>query len=732
MKYPNILLGEYEMLIPNLLNYQSLNKKSLLKLAFILNILFIVFTLININFVGYSVFRYIFTFIYITFIPGFYLIRVFKLNNLKNIEVILFSVGLSITSLMFIGLGLNYLGIFFSFQSITLNKLLISFIAIVSFLSLIIYFRENSFSEKVDNLNVSIKNVLIFFLFLSLSFSGVYYMYYYDFNIILIFLYLLISILPLLFIFRSNNMKYFGAILIVSMTVSLLFNRTLLSNYISGWDIQQEYYLSSLVIKNSFWNSMLSYDYNGMLSIVMLAPIYSIILKLDLVWVFKIIYPLLFSLVPCCLFLVFKEQFDGKIAFLSCFFIISLYTFYLEMPQLGRQEIAEIFFVLVIYLITNKSLGKGKRSLLAVIFLTSLSVSHYGLSYFTIYFLVVVLIAGKFFDNNFIKKFVYRMDTSVITKSSDKIISVFVVIFFAVVTVTWNLYIASSITIIHIASLSTRFVTALLTDFFSPSSSQGLSIILLQQDSFSHLITKYLSFFMIFLISLGILYLLINYHKLEINNEYKALSLASFSLCVVGVVLPYVSSALNTTRLFHITTLVLAPFVVLGGQMIFLFLKSIFRMKNDVRDFNLKFIAIVLCIFMLFNSGWIYEVTGDHPTSYLLNNNIDTSIFNDGEITGAKYWNSLRSDQSIYADQNRWLLLESINLTSTIPAYYRFNSTDHLSIPRNTFIYLGTYNINTNRFLLLNSPDVDFYSISTVVFNSSKVYSNLYCDIYLK
>ena len=463
----------------------------------------------------------------------------------------------------------------------------------------------------------------------------------------------------------------------------------------------------------------------------MLAPIYSIILNIDLVWVFKIIYPLLFTLVPVCLFFVFKKQFNAKTAFLACFFIISLYTFYLEMPQLGRQEIAEIFFVLVVYLITNKSLDMGKKSLLVVIFLTSLSISHYGLSYFTIYFLIFVLLAEKILGSNLIKRFVYRMKSPVTTTSGDNVINIFIVIFFTAITVMWNIYVAGSITMIHILSLSSRFITAILTDILSPSSSQGLNIILATQDVFLHLVTKYIYFFIIFLFSIGILYLLINYHKLELNNEFKALSLANFTLCIAGVVVPYVSSSLDTTRLFHISTLTLAPYLVLGGQSIVGFLKSIFRIKVDTSGLNYKIIAMILCVFMLFNSGWVYEVTGDHPSSYLLNNNIDTSIFNQMEVTGAKLWNNQRLNQSIYADLNRWLLLESINLNYTIPAYYRVNSTDHLNIPSNTFIYLGTYNIQSDKFFLLDSPESNFVSTGTIVYNSSKVYSNLYCDIYL-
>lgn len=720
------------MWIPNLVKINNLDVKNLLKLTFILNILFIVFTEIDFAFSGYAFIRYLFTFFYITFIPGFYLLRVFKIRELENNEVIFYSIGLSITSLMSIGLGLNYLGLYFSFISITLNNLVISLLTFITALSLIIYIIDKGFSEKINHLNIPIKYIFIIFTFILISILGVYYSFYYNYNILLIFLYLIISIIPVFIIFRSKFNNYLIIILIFSISIALLFNKSLLSTYISGADIQQEYYLSSLVIKNSSWNSTLSYDINGMLSIVMLAPIYSIIMNIDLVWIFKIVYPLLFALVPCCLYFVFKKQFNEKTAFLASFFVISLYTFYWEMPQLGRQEIAELFFVLVVYLITNNQLEKSKKSFLIVIFLASLSVSHYGLSYFTIYFLVFMLLIENILENKLIKKFFYRIKSSSEVMKNDRIINVYIVIFFITITFTWNVYIASSQTLIHVTSLGSRFINTLVTDFLNLGSRQGLTILITSQGSLLHEVTKYLDLFLIFLISIGIFSLLINYHKLKFSNEYKALSFANFFLCFGGLLLPYISNALNTTRLFQITTLTLAPYIILGAESGLGFLKWVLKMRAGTSVFIFKMISVILCIFMLFNSGWIYEVTGDNPTSYLLNNKIDNPTFNEMEVTGAKVWNNLRVNQSIYADLNRWLLLESVNLSNIIPAYYRVNQTNNIYIQNNTFIYLGTYNIQSNKFLLLGSPGLNAINTQIVTSNSSKVYSNLYCDLYLK
>ena len=71
----------------------------------------------------------------------------------------------------------------------------------------------------------------------------------------------------------------------------------------------------------------------------------------DNIWAFKLVYPLIFSLVPPILYLVFRRFIDGKQAFLASFFFITFPTFFMELPGLARQMIAEVILVGLIYLL---------------------------------------------------------------------------------------------------------------------------------------------------------------------------------------------------------------------------------------------------------------------------------------------------------------------------------------------------------------------------------------------
>ncbi|MEE9400198.1 MAG: DUF2206 domain-containing protein, partial [Dehalococcoidales bacterium] len=189
--------------------------------------------------------------------------------------------------------------------------------------------------------------------------------------------------------------------MIVMMAVALLYQTTLISSYLVGSDIHLEYYLSKLVIVNGYWDSAFPHPINSCLSIVMLAPIYSLLLNMDIVWLFKIIYPLFFSLVPLALFHIWRLQIKPHYAFFAVFFFIAMPMFLMDMTQLARQQISELFFVLVILLMVNRKFTLVQRTILVIVFGFGVIVSYYGLGtgytigYLAIGTLVLILMKSR-------------------------------------------------------------------------------------------------------------------------------------------------------------------------------------------------------------------------------------------------------------------------------------------------------------------------------------------------
>ena len=67
-------------------------------------------------------------------------------------------------------------------------------------------------------------------------------------------------------------------------------------------------------------------------------------------------------------------------------------------PILSKEQIAELFLVLLILVMIDKGMNKMKRSFLFIVFGASLAVSHYGLSYIYMFCLIsswLLLISGE-------------------------------------------------------------------------------------------------------------------------------------------------------------------------------------------------------------------------------------------------------------------------------------------------------------------------------------------------
>ena len=93
-----------------------------------------------------------------------------------------------------------------------------------------------------------------------------------------------------------------------------------------------------------------------MLSITVLPTVYSNMLGMDPTWVYKIIYPLIFALVPVGLYALWQPYIGKKFAFLAAFLFMAQSTFFTEMTALNRQMIGELFFVLLLLVLLNKKI----------------------------------------------------------------------------------------------------------------------------------------------------------------------------------------------------------------------------------------------------------------------------------------------------------------------------------------------------------------------------------------
>lgn len=650
-------------------------------------------------------------FIYLSFIPGILILRILKLQKVNTIETVLYSVGLSLSFLMFTGALINSL-----YPLIGISKpiseipLIITISVIVLLLCSMCYLRDKDYSTSVsiDTQQISTPLVLSLLLLPFLAIFGAYLLNFYDNNILLLFLLAIISVIPLLVAFDKIPRKVYP-LGVWSISISLLFHNSLLSMYIRGGDIELAHYLSNLVITNGFWDSTIPIPANAMLSIVMLPSMFSITGNISFIWFVKIMYPLLLSFLPVGMYQAFQKQTSDRIAFFSCFFFMSMYLFFGWLSMSVKQGFAIFFLLLVVLLMIDKNMNNTKRLLLSIIFMFSITVSHYAVSYIFMFSLIFALC---FIPLD--KKLKWRYNNELMTTT----ISPTFVLLYTVFVTGWYMYLSSSYTFNTIVSLGNNIMGSI-TEFLNTEYSFTAHILKSEWTS-SIQIMKYLYLIASFFIAIGIVNLLLNRYsyrenKFNFHCDYVVLSLFFFMM-VLGTFVPKASLAITTDRVYQIASVLLAPFCIIGSIEFGKSVKKVCGRLSHVHLTNkpsFKAISIFLVIFLLFNSGWVSEVIikdGFLPHIHISKER----IMNNGDIPSKLYlFDRTTSDYNIFS--SCWLLknMESYTLVYSdrthgklsFPPYIAKIQTErnphaqayfinpHLPVNKKWYIYLRYFNI---------------------------------------
>jgi uncharacterized membrane protein len=675
-------------------------------------------------------------------IVGFLILRVLKVHHLGAVKTTVYATGLSISTLMFTGFFVNMvyplLGIS---RPISFWPLVTTISALVGILCLLAWIRDQDFTTTapVNPLRLLSPPMLALSLIPFGAVAGTYLMNFYDTNVLQMILLPVIAIIPVIIIYtRCIPEKYYPYI-VFSLSITLLYHTALISTYIWGYDIQYEYYLTNTVIQNSFWDFTDYSSCNSMLSLVTLAPIYAILLNLRLEWVFKIIYPFLFALVPLGLYKVFQKQTNEKIAFLACFFFISIIVFFTEMLTLARQEVAELFLVVIILLIIDQDLSRRQKSALYILFSGSLVVSHYGISY--LFLLLLLLALGIAFIehhvcirdriicfSHWLQKKSGLVPRLTVRRVSFKpsIIPVPLVIWYAFFLFIWDLVIANLSTYNSVVSIGQSVLGHILSDLFSPSAAEGVAIIVHETTTLTREVTKYMHLLTILFVIVGLASAAIfGWGKDKFEIRYLLLSCGALCICVGGVALPYFASALNASRLYQISLIFLAPFAVIGG----IALMSKLRGLSDSYGHALHVIAIFFGLYLLFNSGWISEVA--HEESYFtLNRSIDAPVFSEQEIYGSLWLANMKDSRPVAADRYRGLLFEGIVGQPAVREIQVVNIDD-----RDYYVFIGQKNIHYKQFVVTQKVGVmkskHFVQATGFYEGKKAIYSNGGSKIYI-
>jgi len=464
--------------------------------------------------------------------------------------------------------------------------------------------------------------------------------------------------------------------------------------YITGADIHVEYYFANLVKLTGLWDSAIIGTCNAMLSIVMLAPIFSEICNLNLTWVFKIVYPFVFAFLPLGLYHIYQKQTDEKIAFLSVFYFMSVYTFYVEMMSLARQQIAEIFFMLIILIMISKR-DMLRSHILLVIFGIGLIISHYGISYLFLFFglagYVFMIYALKY------KSAMYHYDF---------------LILYIVFALSWYMYASSGSAFETIVGIGSHIYNTIFTEVLT---TKATTLAVSKSAFITGQILRVLYLTSLFFVLVGFVKILIKRvvqrKETGFYEEYMSFSVICFAILTASVITS--ATGMNIHRLFHVVSIVLAPFCVIGGITVFRMLAKAAKVSwtSQCVKSSLKILSVFFVIFLLFNTGFVQEVTKDNPRSIPLSqewikehgdagdkNCFYAMYYPEQDIFGVQWISKNRdTDTKIYADLSH-KILPFISYGMMPDGNVLTNTT---KVGESSYIYLGYPNVHYG---LMNGP----------------------------
>ena len=512
---------------------------------------------------------------------------------------------------------------------------------------------------------------LFFLLIPFISIFGTFLMNFYSINVLQLLIILLIGLFSLFF-YRVPSKLYPFAIF--SISISLLFHTSLISNYVHGWDIQLAYRFSEATTLNNYWDYSQSNPYNSLLAFPVLSTIYSKLCDINIHWVYKIIYSFLFSLAPLGLFYIYKsvvDSFDDEKALLSTLVFIFYYQFNSDIVD--KQKIAEMFFIFLLMLIIAKKINPPTKSLLVILFSFALIQSHYGLSFILIFgfifsYLLLLMIQKSKTQKN------YLITSTHIT-------------LFIVMSFLWYSYISSGYvfgSLVRTLEYTFNAILGTLNHQIEPRTGMaiisGLTNILYELNTLLFLLLS-------FWILLGVLqstYIL--FKKLYLPEkkfeEYTFLPVFFLLLLIISF---FVSGNLGVDRVYQISLVMLAPFSLIGFQFCFDRIRQIpsFFEKSKSYDslFSMNIFSLFLIILFLFNSGYMYYANNMHiSANFAIDKYSEYAAYTDSEMNGALW---LESHSSQLSDEN----ISVSHMKNTNKGIY----TDYFAEP----LFYEFYNVTT-------------------------------------
>ena len=722
-----------------------------------------------------------YSFLYLIFTPGFFILRLLRMRGISFFESVTYTIGLSISFLFLVGLSTNLL-IFLPFitQPLNMQNSLIVFNIYTLLLLLINFLRERHSLIHLTMPKVTYVHLYFYiipFYFPILSILGAISLNNHGKNTLTMILLASIMIYVLLItMFMKKLEQFYFEIPIYLIAISLLFMLSLRSSYIIGWDIYQEYRAFWLTESSHFW-SMANYQdaYNACISITILPTLFHYFTSIDDQYIFKILMQCIFAFSPIIIYSLAK-QFTNRLtiylfanrlmAFFSAFIFMTTLDFFNEMPALIRQEIAFLFFGLLLLTLFHRQIAPMQKKILFVILSCSVVLAHYSTTYIlvaligfaSIYLLIYKIIGNK---NQPIIKRNYTLQPLPVL-----IFITFAILWLVIITGTFsNILAAIDDTSSNITNFSQHSLnTTIFDQFFSQGMDRQVLLdqqmnetskayhyndftfypkstyqnyvpriidkdilpltIPLEINNIIYFIGDSLTKLMKLLIIIGFIGTFIFLRKRLFSVEYKVLSLGFAVTIILFTSIPTISLFYPIGRLDQ-QTLFLIAFPAL--------LSLSWLLRSIPLRIRMIFIALLLIIYALFTNSFIPQLIGGQEPQVFLNNSglyYDEIYLHASELASI-HWLDVtnKEDYPIFADEGSSEKMvgyshqkKVVTYTDVFPSLIAKNGYVYCSYA-NTLYGIGTISLE-HTVMEFNFPNEFLNDYKNLIYNNN--YTKIY------
>jgi uncharacterized membrane protein len=513
-------------------------------------------------------------------------------------------------------------------------------------------------------------------------------------SLLLVFVVAIASILILCALFFEVSVEL-SSLMLYMVALALILQTLFISRYLVGYDVFTELYVFNSIKSSASWLPPTAFvdlqtqTYAAMLSVTVLPITYSALLNVGGDWVLMIAYPLIYALVPVALYEAYRRRFGTGVGLLSAFYFILLPRFYETSSR--RQWIGELFLVLSILVMLDPDMALRKKSIMVIIFGLSLAVSHYALSYLYLFCLGVMLI---YF---------------VLVKGRTRALTGLVFVFLLVATLSWYSFVSAAPELALIG-LWKNALGSLVTDFLRPGSGgyiyESLSLqnfSLLQQAD--RVISKIP--YVCILVGMFLLFRTRGKKGAFSDDLYISLATAGFGIFAMAILIPRLAMGFIEDRLYHVTTIILGPVVILGAMSIIEWVHRVLRSRPMAflpkRSAYRQAVCVLLIAIFLFKVGLVYEVAGEVVPVSSVSISFERMKASQNDTIMATFYDGYFPDQDVYGvlwlsrsrDSNSSVLADLTSLDDVLRAYgnleYSERETARHTLGNNTVLKSNVY-----------------------------------------